>query len=79
MRPLIKFGEYTIQRNWKNEEFEETYPMRDADRRRILDSLSAEDCIRINRNTNPRYDDAEVFVFLKDAAVYIYGEMENIK
>lgn len=78
MKTLVKTGEYTIQRSWKNNEFEDKYPLRDSEKRRILESLEVKDCIKIDKNTNPRYEVADVFVFVKEVVILAYGEEEQI-
>lgn len=79
MKSIIKTGDFTIQRSLKNTEFEDRFPLKDADKRKILDSLVAEECIKIDRNNNSRYEDADVFIFLKDTLVFVYGEEEHLQ
>lgn len=78
-KPVIRTGDYTIEPNWKNMEFDDEFPLRDEQRKRILLSLQPEDCFKIEQNTNPRYEQAELFFFLKDVTIPIYGEEESVK
>lgn len=78
-KPIIRTGDYTIQRNYKNDTFDDEYPLKDDERKRILLSLNAEDCIKIDKNTNQRYEDSEIFAFLKKADIIAYGEEKTVK
>lgn len=79
IKPYLKTNEYQIQVNHKNKNFDRSYPLRDKEKRQILESLTEDDCIEIENNNNPRYDNAEVFVFLKQVSIPVYGEIENIE
>ena len=52
--------------------------MRDAQKREILKSLTVDDCIKIEDNTNARYDTATLFFFIKDVSIEAYGEVELV-
>ncbi len=78
MRSLLITGEYTIKQNWKNTEFDDKYGLRDAQKKDILKSLTVEDCIKIEDNTNARYDAATLFFFIKDVSIETYGEVESV-
>lgn len=79
MKSLLRTGDYTIQSSWKNTEFDDTYPLREEQKRSILQSLTANDCVKVECNTNPRYADSELFFFLKDATFSVYGEETTVK
>ncbi len=40
----------------------------------ILRELTADDCISVEPNDNPRYPDADVYKFLKEVNITSYGE-----
>ena len=79
MKGLLVTGEYTIRPSWKNTEFDDEYPLREEQKRSVLRSLTINDCIKVEANTNQRYEAAELFFFLKDAAFMIYGEETKVK
>ncbi len=78
MRSLLITGEYTIKPNWKNAEFDDKYGLRDAQKKDILKSLTEDDCIKVEDNTNARYDAATLFFFIKDVSLKTYGEVESV-
>lgn len=51
--------------------------MRAADKIKVLGMLTAGDCTKIEPNNNPRYPDSEVFFFLKNIRIFVYGETEE--
>lgn len=61
VKSLLITGEYIIKPSWKNTEFDDKYALRDAQKREILKSLTVDDCIKIEDNTNARYDTATLF------------------
>ena len=79
MRPLLITGEYTIRPSWKNTEFDDEYPLREDQKRSILKSLTVDDCIKVEANSNSRYEESELFFFLKDATFNVYGEETTVK
>ena len=78
VKSLLITGEYIIKPNWKNTEFDDKYALRDAQKREILKSLTVDDCIKIEDNTNARYDTATLFFFIKDVSIEAYGEVELV-
>lgn len=44
----------------------------------ILLSLSAEDCCQIEPNNSPGYGENVVYVFIKDAELFCYGEPQTV-
>ena len=50
----------------------------DETKKDILRSLTADDCIGIEPNNNPRYPEAEVYKFIKACRLYVYGEETNV-
>ena len=76
---LLATGDYTIQPSWKNTEFDDKYALRDSQKRAILKTLTVEDCIRIEDNTNTRYDEATLFFFIKEVSIEAYGEEETVR
>lgn len=78
VKSLLITGEYIIKPSWKNTEFDDKYALRDAQKREILKSLTVDDCIKIEDNTNARYDTATQFFFIKDVSIEAYGEVELV-
>lgn len=72
-------GQITFAIRDKNSEFDCKYNFKDAEKRKIIRELTADDCIGIEPNDNPRYADAEVYKFLKEISVSFYGEDEVVK
>ena len=77
VKSLLITGEYIIKPSWKNTEFDDKYALRDAQKREILKSLTVDD-IKIEDNTNARYDTAILFFFIKDVSIEAYGEVELV-
>ncbi len=48
-------------------------------RKEILRSLTADDCTAIEPNNNSRYPDAEVYKFIKNCRLSVYGEDTDVK
>lgn len=78
VKSLLITGEYIIKPSWKNTEFDDKYALRDTQKREILKSLTVDDCIKIEDNTNARYDTATLFFFIKDVSIEAYGEVELV-
>lgn len=78
VKSLLITGEYIIKPSWKNTEFDDKYALRDAQKREILKSLTVDDCIKIEDNTNALYDTATLFFFIKDVSIEAYGEVELV-
>lgn len=78
VKSLLITGEYIIKPSWKNTEFDDKYALRDAQKREILKPLTVDDCIKIEDNTNARYDTATLFFFIKDVSIEAYGEVELV-
>ena len=78
VKSLLITGEYIIKPSWKNTEFDDKYALRAAQKREILKSLTVDDCIKIEDNTNARYDTATLFFFIKDVSIEAYGEVELV-
>ena len=77
IRPLLKTNDVTIPPNKKNNEFDRKYNLKHAEKIKVLESLTAHDCIKIEPNNNPRYPDADVYCFNKNITIVVYGEDEN--
>lgn len=77
IRPLLKTNDVTIVPTPKNNQFDRELNMRHAEKIKVLESLTAEDCTKIEPNDNPRYPDSEVYFFLKNIKIYVYGEPES--
>lgn len=77
IRPLLKTKDVTIKPTPKNKEFDREYNLTSDEKVKLLESLTAEDCTKIAPNDNPRYPDSEVYFFLKNIQVVVYGEPQN--
>ncbi len=79
IRPHLKCREYQIAVNSKNKEFDRIFNLRDAEKKEILESLTKDDCISVDKNNNQNYEDSEVFIFLKKVNISIYGENTEVE
>lgn len=77
-KALLPTGNYTIKRSEKNIVFERQFNLRDKQKKDILLSLTAEDCIAVEPNNNPRYADCEVYKFIKLCDLFVYGQNELV-
>lgn len=78
IRPLLKTGDVTIEPTEKNKIFDRQYNMRHSEKIKVLESLTAEDCTKIEINNNPLYPKVDVYFFLKDITILTYyGEPAN--
>lgn len=75
---VLATGEFQIQQNSKNKEFDRKFNLRDGEKKEILRSLTVDDCVAVEPNDNPRYSEAEVFKFIKDWHLVVYGEEEEV-
>jgi len=62
---LFALGNYKIVQRDKNDEFDEEFELTDAQKRKMLLQLTADDCVEIGWNTNPDYPEAEIYKFIK--------------
>ena len=46
---------------------------------KIMKQLCPEDCIKVEPNNNPRFEQTDIFVFLKCVEILVYGESETHK
>lgn len=76
IRPLLASNECTFPISEKNKNFDRQYPMKDNEKVGIIRLLTPEDCVKIEPNNNPRFVDADVYVFIKNAEIMVYGELE---
>ena len=63
-----------VQDKRKNKLLDRKYNLRDSDKLKIMQSLTEVDCVEIRKNDNPRYPDADVFIFIKLVSLDSYGE-----
>ena len=78
VQPLIFSNDFTIKPSEKNHNFDIEFSMKHEDKKEILQSLTVDDCIEIRTNTNPHYQDAELYIFLKSVEYFFYGEPQTI-
>lgn len=79
MKACLATNDVTYKPSDKNQTFNNETPMTDVQRKKILLSLTVDDCVKVEPNNNPLYPDAEVFVFLKAGILVVYGEDEAVE
>ena len=77
-QPLISSNDFQIKPSEKNRNFDIEFSMKHEDKKEILQTLTSDDCVEIRTNTNPRYQDAELYIFLKSVDSFFYGEPQTI-
>jgi len=78
IRPVLATNDCQFQLNEKNIEFERSFNLSHDQKIKMIKELTAEDCIEIAPNDNPRYAESEVYKFIRCYAIPIYGELENL-
>ena len=78
IKPLLYTNECTFRESDKNLKFDKRYPLTHEQKIGIIKKLDASDCIMTEPNDNPRYKDSEVYAFVKDQILTIYGEEEPV-
>lgn len=73
-KALYPTKQYTFKISEKNKLLDRKYNLRDSDKLKIMQSLTEVDCVEIRKNDNPRYPDADVFIFIKLVSLDSYGE-----
>lgn len=79
VKALLPTGEYSFIPTEKNKTLDRKYNIRDKEKVEIIKSLEVSDCVEIRKNDNPRYPDADIFVFIKGVELLFYGEPEMVK
>ena len=54
------------------------YSLKHEQKVRLIKELTAEDCIEISPNDNHRYEESEVYIFIRDYNLSTYGESECV-
>ena len=78
-KPLLRTKECQFKKSMKNTTFDRQFNLRNEQKIDIINSLTAGDCVKISRNDNLRYADAEVYQFIKCVELMVYGENETHK
>jgi len=55
------------------------FPLRHEEKVRIIKELLPEDCVKVEPNDNPRFEQTDIFVFIKSVEIMVYGEEEPHK
>lgn len=76
IKPLLQTRECQFKKSLKNTTFDQQFNLRDEHKIDIIKSLTADDCVKIGPNDNPRYADSEVYQFIKCVELLVYGENE---
>ena len=79
IRPLLVSNECNFKPSEKNKDFDRKCPLKHEEKVNIIKSLIPEDCVKVEPNNNPRFEDTEVFVFIKCVEIVVYGETEPKK
>ncbi len=79
IKPVLSTNECTFQQNEKNKEFDRQYNLRHEEKIRLIRSLEAADCVKIDPNNNSRYADSEVYIFIKSYLLTVYGEEKPVR
>lgn len=79
IKPLLASNECIFQQSAKNKDFDRRYPLRHEDKVKIIKQLCPEDCVKVEPNNNPRFEQTDIFVFLKCVEILVYGESETHK
>jgi len=72
VRSLLATNDFVIKMNEKNIAFDRAFPIKDSQKKEILQSLTVDDCIAVEFNNNLRYEDSEIYKFLKNVDIYIF-------
>ena len=79
IKPLLLTNECQFKKSYKNNAFDQQFNLRNEQKVEIIKSLTADDCVKIAPNDNPRYADSEVYQFIKCVELLVYGENETHK
>ena len=79
IKPLLMTNDCLFQQTGKNKIFDKQYPLRHADKVAILRQLLPEDCVKVEPNNNPRFEETDIFVFIKCVEIPVYGEISPHK
>ena len=77
IKPVLTTGDCTFATTAKNKSFERQFSLRHEQKIKIIKSLTADDCIKVEPNNNPRFEKSEIYVFLKCVTLPVYGEDES--
>lgn len=78
IKPIIATNDCTFEPTEKNKIFERLFSLRHEQKVRMIKDLTAEDCVEISPNENSRYEDGEVYIFIRDYELPAYGEFECV-
>lgn len=80
VKALLPTKQFTFVVTEKNKLFDRKYNLRDESKQKIIKSLQVDDCIEKAKNTNSRYPNADVYIFVKECQLEdVYGETETAK
>lgn len=79
IKPYLATNECRFEMSAKNIEFDNYASLTHEQKVKIIKSLTACDCVKIEPNSNPRYVTAEVYVFIRSVELTIYGEKEELE
>lgn len=79
IRPLLSTGDAVVERNEKNNYFDQYFSLTHQEKCDVLKTLTADDCYQIEPNNNPRYGKTDVYKFFKDVELSVFGEIESTK
>lgn len=79
IKPLLAVNECHFQPSEKNRDFDRQCPLRHEEKVKIIKSLTPEDCVKVEPNNNPRFEETDIFVFIKCVEITVFGETEPHK
>lgn len=78
-KALLATNECDFSIRDKNNDFDKCYPLKHNDKIEILRSLSVNDCVKIAPNLNSNYHECDVYIFIKESNLIVYGEEDTIR
>lgn len=79
IKPLLATNDCVFMTSQKNKDFDRLFSMKHNQKIDVLKSLTANDCVKIEPNNNSRFEQSEVYVFLKCVEILVYGESQSHK
>lgn len=78
-KPYLRSNDCEFRPSEKNLDFDRRARLTHEEKVRIIETLTADDCVKIEKNNNPNYPDAMVYVFIVevelDDVVKLYIKM----
>lgn len=65
-KPYLRTNDCDFRPSEKNRDFDRRARLTHDEKVRIIETLTADDCVKIEKNNNPSYPDAIIYVFILD-------------